>query len=191
MKIKLLGALVLSACATTPRSPLMEPLPGQPFEWTQNFKEISDKAEQKDRDAMIDLCEFYLFGPEPFQNHGDAYRMLSTLVQEGDAEAMELLAGMYLNGRGVAQDGQKAFDLYERGAVLGHGACQFNAGAIALEGEGGAPKNPNTAYYWLSKATVNPELEDMRYDAALLRNEAGAFLSQDARMNIIQKIYKN
>lgn len=187
--LKLVTFLLVSACATTPRSPLSDPLPGQPAEWTQNFKEMSDKAAQKNRDAMIDLCEFYLFGPEPFQNHQEAYQMLSKLVQVGDAEAMELLAGMYLNGRGVDQDGKKAFELYERGAFLGHGACQFNAGAIALEGEGGAPQNPNKAYYWLSKATLNPDLDAMRYDAAHLRNEAGALLSQEKRMEIIQTIY--
>ena len=186
-KWALWSVLFFSSCATTPRSPLVDPLPGQPLEWTEEFQKMHTQAAHKNADAMIALAEFYLFGPPPFQHHVSAYPILHELVERGNHEAMEILAGMYLNGRGVEQDGIKAIALYERGAVLGHGPCQFNAGALYKDGEGGVLKNPEKAYYWLSKAAFNPDLENMRYDAASLRNDVP--LSSKERTQIIQKIY--
>lgn len=83
-------------------------------------------------DVALALVDVYLFGPKMYQNHDQAARILKDLVARENPEAIELLAGMHLNGRGVLPDEGEAFRLYTQGAFLGDGPSQFNLGILYM-----------------------------------------------------------
>ena len=106
------------------------------------------------------------------------------------APAIKALADSYYSGDGVAQDKQKALELYIKAANLGDGAAQFNAGVILLKGYAGEP-NTSLAYYYLCLATMNEGLDEMAQDAAIYRDEAGNVLKPDQLRDIYRKLVNN
>ncbi len=88
----------------------------------------------------------------------------------GYAPAFKALADSYLAGDGVKKDPMMALYYYERSAIRGYGPGQFNAGALLKEGQN-VTSNQTQAFYWLNQAAHNPDLGDLRKDAANLRNE--------------------
>ncbi len=147
-------------------------------------------AEAHNQEAAVRVGEFYLFGPIHYQDHEKALYFLKKAMKFGNLEAIELIAGMYLNGRGVDQDEVMATRLYEIAASQGHGPSEFNLGIIYKRGGGALKAHPQKAYYWLYRAVLNESLDELRYDAALYRNQVGELLSQGERMAILEKIYK-
>lgn len=142
-------------------------------------------------EACVRVAEIYLFGGKKIQDFEKAKRFLFRAVNASNMEAIEILAGMYLNGRGVPQDEAMSARLYERCAIAGSGPCEFNLGIVYKNGGKNFPPNFVLAYYWLYKASINPELGDLRYDAAAYRNEVGASLDQKTRMHIFERIYSH
>ena len=53
--------------------------------------------------------------------------------------AQFLLGKMYLNGRGVAQDNQKAFECFTKGAEGGDAACLCKVGVLSRRSPMGGP----------------------------------------------------
>jgi len=57
---------------------------------------------------------------------------LTPLAEEGNAEAQVLLGNMYLTGRGVLQDPDRAIKLFKASAEQGNADAQFFLGSIYL-----------------------------------------------------------
>lgn len=89
--------------------------------------------EPHDDDRALALVDVYLFGPKVHQDSDKALAILTKLVARQNCEGIELMAGMYLNGRGVASDEGTAFRFYHQGADLGHAPCQFNLGILYMQ----------------------------------------------------------
>mgnify|MGYP002784820462 CR=1 FL=1 len=87
----------------------------------------------------------------------------------GFAPAFKELADSYLKGDGITKSPEWALYYYECAARRGYGPGQFNAGIILKEGQG-VPACPAQAFYWLNQAAHNPDLGDLRQDAAHWRD---------------------
>lgn len=72
---------------------------------------------------------------------------------------------MYENGKGVAQDYQKAFSLYALAANEGNSNAQYNLGVMYENGRG-IEKNKNKAHEWYFKAAEQGD-QDARYHLTL------------------------
>ena len=156
----------------------------------QTLEELQALADKGNSDAAARVGDAFLFGPDNIRHTGYALYYLKRASARGHLEATEILAGMYLNGNGVDKNAPMAARLYETCSVRGYGPCQFNLGIMYKNGDDNFPKDPEKAYYWLYKASLNEKtLDAVVYDAAHYRNEIGAELTQEQRMRVFDKIY--
>jgi len=169
---------------------LVAPATGHEITDIKSLEAVQTLADKGDDDAATLISEMFLFGPDNMRNSDYALKYLRRASNRGHLEATELLAGMYLNANGVDKDVTRAARLYESCAVRGSGPCQFNLGIIYKNGGEDFPRNPEKAYYWLYKASLNEKtLDAVIYDAAHYRNQVGAELTQEQRMRVFEKIY--
>jgi len=73
------------------------------------------------------------------------------LAEAGDADAQAALAGLHLQGLGVAGDAARAAALYRQAARQGHVMAQLNLGDLYRRGIG-VRRDPIEAYRWLALA---------------------------------------
>jgi len=66
------------------------------------------------------------------KNYGTALKELMPLAEQGNAEAQVLLGNMYLTGRGVLTDPDRAVKLFNASAEQGNADAQFFLGSIYL-----------------------------------------------------------
>lgn len=81
------------------------------------------------------------------QDPAKAAKWLSQAADAGFAMAQQILAEMYLDGRGVPVDERKACDLSQAAADRGLLGAQFIAGLLYGKGQG-CPKDVVEAYKW-------------------------------------------
>ena len=68
---------------------------------------------------------------------------------------------MYVNGEGIQQDYDKAFDWYTKAAKQGNADAQFNLGVMYLNGEG-LIQNHKKAYMWFNLAIHNGHSDEQK-----------------------------
>jgi len=78
-------------------------------------------------------------------DHDAAFQAFSTLVAEGDAEAMCRIGRMYENGEGTAQNYSMALRWYRRAANQDHAEAHFNVGRM-FENSIGVPRDFKAAF---------------------------------------------
>jgi hypothetical protein len=107
----------------------------------------------------------------------EAVRYLAMAAQQGDAEGMYLLAGMYSAGEGVARDPAKARELLEKSASLGHRESVFMIAAAYLSGGLGlsdAERSSPEALAWIRRAADGGHLPSLdRLAVAYRKGELG------------------
>ena len=81
-----------------------------------------------------------------------AFTELSLLADQGDTDALTILASMYYIGQGVRQNYQKAFELYQQAAEKGNVDAQYALGNMYLLGEG-TKEDIQLAKNWYMKAS--------------------------------------
>lgn len=97
--------------------------------YDMNYYEEMKKAEAGDLDAMFNVASYIIWSdaissiePEAAEM---AIRYYEANAEAGDSDAMLDLGGMYIDGRGVKKDKEKALMWYERAAALnGPRACR-------------------------------------------------------------------
>lgn len=164
----------------------------------QDLSRVEDMAMRGNDEAAVRVGEFYLFGPEQYQDTDKALEFLRRAYHKYNMEAVEIMAGVYLNGRGVPPDPIRAERLYKVCAGRTHGPCQANLGLMykngveGVDGKRGISKDPKKAYFWLHKAATNPGLGALIYDAAKWRNQVAYALSEKTRREIQDRVrYEN
>ena len=75
------------------------------------------------------------------------------LAEAGDTGAQVALAGLYMDGVGVARDLKLAIHWYRRAAEAGSAVAQLNLGDLYGRGVG-VPRDAVRAYIWLSRAAA-------------------------------------
>ena len=158
----------------------------------QSLERVEELARNGDITACVRTAEFYLFGPYNLQDTQKALVYLRKAYQRYNLEAIEIMAGVYLNGRGIDKDTKMAERLYLVGAQAGNGPCQFNLGILYKNGDPDVPQNFEKAYFWLHKAATNPSLGPLMVDAATYRNEIALHIDPKVREKMIDEVrYEN
>lgn len=158
----------------------------------QSLERVEELARNGDIEACVRTAEFYLYGPVNLQDTEKAFVYLKKAYQRHNLEAIELMAGAYLNGHGTKKDPVRAERFYLIGAQAGHGPCQFNLGILYKNGDDGVQRNPEQAYFWLHKAATNPNLGPLMVDAAKYRNEVALEIDAKKREAMIDEVrYQN
>lgn len=91
--------------------------------------------------AQADLAAAYMFLGNSFEQAGPAedYRLALSYAQKAAAQnngdGVWLMALAYEHGRGVEESVQTAIQWYERGAALGHAACQHSLACYYFRGD--------------------------------------------------------
>jgi len=101
----------------------------------------------------IDPEEVFIEGLEAYDGGylKEAAAAFRQAADAGHREALVVLAGLALDGRGVRQDPARAARLYRRAAENGDALAQLNLGDLYSRGLG-VPRDRLEAHYWLSRA---------------------------------------
>jgi hypothetical protein len=91
-------------------------------------------------------------------------------AQQGDADAQNMLAGMYHQAQGVRKNMELAIKWWEKAALQGHVLAQLNLGRLYAIGDD-VPHDPNQAAYWLNLAAAKGVVEAESLLAALKRTD--------------------
>lgn len=85
------------------------------------------------------------------QTQRKRFEELSLLAEQGDADAQNELASMYLEGTGTTCDSTKALAWYKRSAEQGHVDALYNIGCM-FEYANGVNEDLSEAFIWYLKA---------------------------------------
>ncbi len=96
--------------------------------------------------------------------------IIRPLAEGGDAWAQYNLAGMYDDGRGVAQDRKEALKWYRLAAARRFARAQLALGAIYESGVA-VPKDDVRAHMWYSLAALSFGEQSDAHNAAMARDE--------------------
>lgn len=132
----------------------------------QNLAKAVAKAESGDAQAQADLAKglMELGGSLEQAGAGDDYaesvKWAEKAAEQGNADAMWVLALAYEHGRGIDNDLEKASEYYRRGAEQGHAACQNSLGCMYLNGKPMA-RDMKTGYHWLLRSAEQGNAQGM------------------------------
>lgn len=112
-------------------------------------------------------------------DYAAALQQLRPAAEAGDIIAQYFLGEMYLHGRGVARDFEKAAHWYERAGEYGHPQAQAALGSLQLLGLG-TPRQPSSGYFWLILSVVWQDGE-LRGDALWALGEVAGQLSPEQK----------
>jgi len=96
------------------------------------------------------MAQSYEEGRKAYINgeYKKAFKILSSLANDGDSEAQKMLGIMYDYGHGVKADSEKALSWYLRSAEQGHPAVQYQVGAKYFRGDGVKQNYQEAAKWW-------------------------------------------
>jgi TPR repeat protein len=128
-------------------------------QFSRNFPQIVQKAQQGDRHAQFLLGLAYESGSDIEKNYAEAVRWYRKAADSGDSGAQNNLGSMYGRGLGVQQDDAEAMKWYLRAATDDHPAAQSNIGFMyatgrAAIGRGRTTPDPAEALNWYRKAAT-------------------------------------
>lgn len=107
----------------------------------QKLADAVEKAEMGDAQAQAELAEGFmkLGGSLDQAGAGDDYtesvKWAKKAAEQGNADAMWVLALAYEHGRGVDESVDVAIECYEQGAELGNASCQHSLGCYYARGD--------------------------------------------------------
>jgi TPR repeat protein len=85
------------------------------------------------------------------EKYVEAFSAVLPIAETGNALAQHCVAKLFSNGRGVAQDLEKALDWFVKAADQNNVDSQYNVAQMLLNGEG-TRRSYDKAYYWLRRA---------------------------------------
>lgn len=124
-------------------------------------KDLIDKAESGDVDALVSLGVAYYNEEDGKENQGKAFELFSKALEiaPNNVKAINNIANCYNNGVGVDENKQKAMELYREAAETGYANSQYN-----LANELRRQENPE-CLEWYQKAFENGDV-DAPYEIA-------------------------
>ena len=109
-------------------------------------------AKEGDALAQAQLSEsFWESGRLP-RNNNEALRWAKMSLEQGHADGMCMMAALLDSGSGIRQDANRALELWQKAAALGHPWAFARLGDRYLNGYGGLEKNHEEAVRWLTQA---------------------------------------
>jgi len=154
------------------------------------FSNAMKLAQQGDSKAQFIVGKYYevgepdmwslvkaLFSDSPIpvivdQNSTLAIEWYTKSADQGNSDAQRNLATMYYNGKGVAQDYKKAFDLFYKAAQKGDACAQYWLGLCYQQGKGIAQDN-KLAVEWYTQSADQENSDAQRCLAMMYYNGEG------------------
>lgn len=136
-------------------------------------RELIEKAESGNVEAIIDLGAAYYNGEDGEENRGKAFELFTKALEldPQNPVAINKLGNCYSDGVGVEENVEKAMELYRKAAEMGYANAQWNL-ADGLK----AQKNPE-CLEWYHKAAENGAT-DAFYNIAIIYRK-GEIVSTD------------
>ena len=138
-------------------------VPTGPLPARASTRNLLEDAKSGDAAAQLELATRYA---EAERNYDMAALWYGKAAEQGLAAAEYRLASLYQRGLGVAQDTQRAQNLYQRAAEKGNTRAMHNLGVLAVESADGNP-NYISAALWFGKA-AEYGVRDSQYNMAVL-----------------------
>jgi len=141
----------------------------QAMEWYKK------SAEQGNTAAQYNLAKLIAQRPDskdPRAQERIRY-WLEKAAKGGQKEAMNDLALLYLNGKGVKENKLKAFELFKKAAQLGDASAQINVALMYAWGKG-IPNDKIKAYKNLKQALTQGKTEASPYLERLCKESSWA-----------------
>ena len=110
---------------------------------------------------------------DPVKDANDIAR-LTPLAEKGDTKAQYELANMYMDGRGVEQDFNRAIQLYELSANQGLADAQHYLGVIYDKGRGASQDDAKARTWYRLAAEQGIAISQYAYAGFLLQGRGGA-----------------
>ena len=120
---------------------------------------ISKKTKAYISLALVLLCT-------PVMAKGEDLSQVIRLANQGNAQAQYNIGVMYVQGKGVRQDYQKAVEWYTKAANQGNAHAQYNLGVMYDEGKG-VRQDYQKAVEWFTKA-ANQGFATAQYASGLM-----------------------
>ena len=124
---------------------------GVPAEEVSLLREIWQKAETNDPEAMYKIGRMFYEGTGIAQDYAKALRLFEKASSTGYASATNALGLMYYKGHGVTQNYRKAMDYYQKAADAGEPLAFNNIGVLYQYGNG-VEMDPDTAFRYFMQA---------------------------------------
>ncbi|KAL7525312.1 hypothetical protein ACHAXR_000949 [Thalassiosira sp. AJA248-18] len=102
---------------------------------------------------------------------GIAFERLGKRVEAGDVQEMDTLGYHFFRGNGVAQDSDKALELWNRAAKLGCAMSHHNVAELYAYGEGVEKDTKKAKYHWEHGAMGGDVTA--RYNLGVFEGQAG------------------
>ena len=142
------------------------------MEFSRNEPEVMDKllalrlrGEQKDTDASRKLFELYDNGKRCVKkDHAEAIRFYTACAECDDAVAQDTIGFMFLMGKGVRKDREKAVYWLKRAADNGSGSAMYHMGQMYDQGLCDTEPDLKNAVQWYR---MGAEAGDMEAQFAL------------------------
>ena len=126
----------------------------------QRYREMSEnlpKAQAGDAKAQVAVADTYMqigeslkwFGSK--RDYEETFKWSKKAADQGDLDAMSLLAFCYRYGKGTTVDLAKAIAIYQKAADQGHACAQLNLALCYLNGNG-CERNEVQGYMWEYRA---------------------------------------
>lgn len=101
--------------------------------------------------AQTKLGMKYIMRDDDLARMGEGLHWLNSAADQNDTDALLVLAGLALEGRGVDQSEKEALKYLRRAADLGSAEAQHRLATMLVGGQG-SPRDMEAAIYWLRKA---------------------------------------
>ncbi|MGH6891368.1 MAG: SPOR domain-containing protein [Dongiaceae bacterium] len=142
-------------------------------DFTHAFSEWIEAAKAGDAHAQHGLGMLYELGQGvPYSDAKAAAEWYQKSAAQNYAPAINNLARLYADGRGVTQDLSKAIELWSRAAEAGNVTARFNMGLQYANGSG-VPKDPKKAAEYLLRAAEGGLAEAQFAIAGFYRDGTG------------------
>jgi len=129
-------------------------------------------AKQDNGPAQYNLGQIYhAAGENDPHGYEKARYWYEKAVEAGVMQAYNNLGALYLEGKGVKKDQQKAFELFQEGAKMGDASAQVNVAVLYAWGEG-ITNDKMKAYDNFKKALVSGKSEASGYLDKLCKESA-------------------
>lgn len=126
------------------------------------------KGEQRDTDACAKLFDIYDNGKKCVKkDHSEAVRWYTVNAEKGDASAQNKIGFMYLMGKGVPKDKDRAKYWLMSAAEAGNAEAMFHIADAYQRGINGVKQNPKEALRWYESAAAAGHSE-AQHDLAVL-----------------------
>lgn len=130
--------------------------------WFRRLLEVSrSDAEGGSLSAQMFLAEQALYGDDGLEpNEAEAAKWYRRAADQGSLEAMFMLGGMCLEGRGIAKDAAEALRLLRKAAEGGHEGARCRLGMLYISGNV-VKKDVEEGLRWYVKAAEKGSIQAM------------------------------